>query len=83
MTEMFLTQKQEDFSRAYVRAVVAAAGLRYSEPSPDDDSVDLTVAERGLNGTVRSPKLDIQLKCTMASSPIQALWHYDLPIKKL
>jgi hypothetical protein len=33
--------------------------------TPDDDSVDVTIASRGGGGSVRSPKVDVQLKCHM------------------
>jgi hypothetical protein len=60
-----IDQRQEQFSKAYVRAVAAVAGFRVQEgPQPDDDSVDLTISARGPLGTVRSPKLDVQMKST-------------------
>jgi hypothetical protein len=61
---MDVSQKKEQFSRAYVRAVAAVTGLRVSEPEVDDDSIDMTLAGRGGGGPIRSPKLDLQLKCT-------------------
>lgn len=61
---MDLDQRKEQFSRAYVRAVASVAGFALFESGVDDDSIDLTLAERGGGGTVRSPKLDAQLKCT-------------------
>jgi hypothetical protein len=57
-------QQQEQFSLAYVRAVVAAAGFAAYRPEVDDDSVDLVVASRCSGGTFRSPRLEMQLKCT-------------------
>jgi hypothetical protein len=61
---MHLTHQQEEFSRAFVHAVVSVAGFRLVPPAvPDDDSVDLSIAARGPLGTVRSPRLDVQLKC--------------------
>jgi hypothetical protein len=56
--------RKEQFSRAYVRAVVAAAGYSLSTPEVDEDSVDFTIHTRGGEGSIRSPKVDIQLKCT-------------------
>lgn len=61
---MDLSQRKEQFSEAYVHAVATVAGYRLSPPNVDDDSVDWTIAARGGGGTLRSPKLDIQLKCT-------------------
>jgi hypothetical protein len=63
---MHISHQQEEFSRAYVYAVAAAAGFKYSPaPTPDDDSVDVVVSARGLRGTSRSPRLDIQCKCRL------------------
>lgn len=59
------THQMEQFSRAYVHAVASAAGFNVFPPSEiDDDSVDVTIADKGPRGTIRSPRLDVQLKCT-------------------
>lgn len=61
---MYITHQQEEFSRAYLYAVAAAAGLKFQNAAmPDDDSVDVTVSTRGPRGITRSPRLDIQCKC--------------------
>ena len=58
-------QRQEQFSLAYVRAVSAVAGFLVQEgPKPDVDSIDLTISAVGPLGSVRSPKIDLQLKST-------------------
>ena len=72
---MHETQQKEQFSKAYIRAIAAVGGLRVSEPEVDDDSIDMTLAARGGSGGVRSPKLDLQLKCT-ASGPVTSS-HLD------
>ncbi len=61
---MDLNQRKEQFSQAFLRAVAAVAGYSLFLPTVDHDSIDWTMALRGGGGTVRSPKLDIQLKCT-------------------
>lgn len=61
---MHLNQRKELFSRAYVHAVTAVAGYSTYAPSVDDDSIDLGVAEAGGSGTLKSPRLELQLKCT-------------------
>ena len=79
---MHITHQQEAISRAYVRAVAAGAGLRVQEGAqPDDDSVDLTLSARGPGGTVRSPKLDLQLKCQLGRPTDSPHWPYDLGVK--
>jgi hypothetical protein len=82
MIPMHITHRQEAFSRAYLHAVAAAAGFRVQEGAqPDDDSVDLTLAARGPGGTVRSPKLDVQLKCQRGLPPAGPSWPFDLKAK--
>lgn len=63
---MHLTHQQEEFSRAFVHAVVSAAGFKVQPgATPDDESVDLTIASQAVGGRLRSPRLDVQLKCHM------------------
>ncbi len=53
---------------AYIHAVAAAAGFKYSDgPIPDDDHVDVTITSRGPMGLIRSPKVDIQAKCKLGA----------------
>lgn len=82
MRPMHITHRQEALSVAYVRAVAATAGLRVQDGAqPDDDSIDLTISARGPGGTVRSPKLDVQLKCMVGTPPTAPAWSYDLKAK--
>jgi hypothetical protein len=74
-------QQKEQFSRAYVHAVAAVAGFAWSAPSVDDDSVDLTLSQRGGGGTVRSPRLDLQLKCKAAPTPTEVEFSHWLKRK--
>lgn len=74
------SQQKEQFSIAWVRTVVSVAGYAVYQTSVDDDSVDLGIAMRGGRGTVRSPRLEVQLKCTAAPN-----WQSDLmrfPLKR-
>ena len=65
---MYRNFQQEAFSRAYIHAVAAAAGFKYSDgPLPDDDHVDVTVTSTGPMGLIRSPKVDIQAKCRLGA----------------
>lgn len=76
-----LNMHKELFSEAWVRSVAAAVGFRATKPEgPDDDSVDLTLHESGPRGMIRSPKLDLQLKCTAGVLPTQD-FPYPLQIK--
>jgi Domain of unknown function (DUF4365) len=78
---MDVAQKKQEFSKAYVKAVAAACGYATQEPSVDDDSVDLGLAARGGGGTVRSPRLDLQLKCTAKDLVGENTVDFPLPIK--
>lgn len=62
-----VNHQKEQYSKAWVHAVASAAGMGLGEPSPDNESVDWTVYARSEDGYPRSPRLDIQVKCT--SSP--------------
>jgi len=72
---MFISQQKEQFSRAYVRAVAAAAGYGVAEPQVDDDSIDCTICSRGRLGKIHSPKVDLQLKCTTDQPGTMRLAH--------
>jgi hypothetical protein len=78
---MHIDQRKEQFSRAYVLAVAAAAGYAWYQPSVDDDSIDLGLAARGGSGTIRSPRLELQLKCHAAETPSGSQFSHDLKIK--
>lgn len=78
---MDLAQKKQEFSKAYVKAVAAAVGYATQEPSVDDDSVDLGLAARGGGGTVRSPRLELQLKCTARHLVGEQTVDFPLPVK--
>jgi hypothetical protein len=78
---MDLNEQGQRFSFAYVRAVASVAGYGVNESETDDDSVDLTIAQRGGGGTVRSPKLDLQVKHKRTVAPLADLIPYPLPVK--
>ena len=61
---MDLSQRKEQFSRVYVRAVATVAGFTIYVPEVDDDSIDLGIAGRVAHDTPRRPRIELQLKCT-------------------
>lgn len=79
---MMLNDLKSEFSHAYVRAVAHAAGYFVQEAnrSFDGDGVDLTLLSRSPAGTVRSPRLDLQLKAT-AAAIAEDPFTYDLDVK--
>jgi hypothetical protein len=79
---MDLDQKKEQFSNAFIHAAAGAAGFAISKPSLDEDSIDWTISKRGGGGTLRSPKLDLQLKSTAATEVLKEKFvHYPLKVK--
>lgn len=75
------SQQQEQFSLAYARAVATIAGYAIYRPEVDDDSIDLGVAARGGGGTLRSPRLEIQVKSTSTGVLHERELHYPLKLK--
>ena len=78
---MELSDRKEQFSTAYLQAVssVAGYGVWKPGPGPDDDSVDWVVAQKGGEGTIKSPRLEVQMKCTAA--PVPNGEHFSFPLK--
>jgi hypothetical protein len=69
---MDLSSQKEKFSEAYVLAIAATAGYGTYKPSPDDDSVDFGIA---------APRLELQLKCTAAPTPLGDSLSFPLKLK--
>lgn len=65
---MDLSQRKEQWSRVYIRAVATAAGYTVYTPEVDDDSVDLGIAGRMVEDLPCPPRIELQLK---ASSDLQ------------
>ena len=74
------SQQKEQFSNAYVRAVAATAGYNVYKPEVDDDSIDWGIGASGGGGTVRSPRVELQLKCT--GRDVLADGHVAYPLKR-
>lgn len=78
---MDLSAQKEQFSRAYVHAVSAAAGYATDRPPVDDDSIDQYFSGRGGSGTLRAPRLEAQLKCTSQDVVSETSLTFPLKIK--
>ena len=79
---MSLNDLKAAFSHAYVHAVAHAAGYfaQDSNRDLDSDGVDVTIFSRDISGVVRSPRLELQLKCTeqvITADP----FPFDLSVK--
>lgn len=72
--------QKEQFSVAYVSAVAAVAGYTLGKFDVDDDSVDRIMGARGPIGTIRSPRLEMQLKCTESCPPADPI-PFELKVK--
>jgi hypothetical protein len=82
--EMHITTQQEEFSYAFVDAIVAAAGysVHSKKPGMDNAGIDIGVEVPGQLGRVLSPKFDAQVKCTSDDSYIKETQiNYPLKVK--
>lgn len=78
---MELNQRKELFSKAYVRAVAAVAGVRVDQPESDDNSIDLHLTAVGIQGPANCPELNLQLKCTSRALLNADCIRYPLSLK--
>lgn len=79
---MYITQKQEQFSIAYISALAATLGFNPGTFNVDDDSIDISFKSKGYSGKVRrNPQIDIQLKCTKAKPNTNGILPFALPVK--
>src|ERR1700674_2784154 len=76
---MDISQRQEQFSLAYLRAVASVAGFTAYKPEVDDDSIDIGLAGRGAEGTTRSPRVELQVKCSSQAGVLGAE-HLTFPL---
>lgn len=70
----------EQFSFAYICAIVAVAGFNIGSWRVDEDSVDLGVAATGILGLPRRPQVDVQLKCT--GTDVRGATELRYPLKR-
>ena len=73
------TIQKEAFSRAYVKAVAAAAGFATYHPSIDDDSIDLGIAASSTSGFAKRPRLEINSNVRRL---ITRGAHFFVPLKR-
>lgn len=78
---MDISQQKEQFSLAIIHAVASVAGYATYSPKVDEDSVDVGIAARGTLGSRRSPRVEIQVKCTEAPDWRKDYMHYPLKLK--
>lgn len=80
---MDVQRQKEQFQYAYLYALAAQAGLNSGVFHVDDDSVDVTIQTKGyMDAPVRSPAIQVQLKCTSQKDLIKkGVIKYPLPRK--
>lgn len=71
----------EAFSRAYVKAVASTAGFAVQDRDVDLDSIDGSIRARGGTGSVRSPAVEFQLKCTSSAQLDEQQVHHRVSRK--
>jgi len=71
-------QQKEQFSRAYILAIAAAAGINVYQLGVDDDSVDIGFAT---DKVAQRPRLEAQLKCSAVAREDKKSFQFDLRIK--
>jgi hypothetical protein len=82
-----LSEMKQQFSLAYVRLVVAAAGCSVKSHSTDYDGVDITIASSADWETFWGPEFELQVKCTSQERVVREdviAWQMDArPFRKL
>jgi hypothetical protein len=74
-------KQKEKFSDVFIHAAAAVAGFATAVPGVDDDSIDWQIAQTGGGGTTRSPKIELQLKCTTVPDFTPQTLRFDLSLK--
>ena len=79
---MELSQRKEQYSSAFLRAVTSVAGYTLAKPDVDDDSIDWIIASRGgVASLFRRPRLEVQLKCSARDLMRGEHLHFPLSLK--
>lgn len=80
-TSMHITARKEQFNRAYVGALAAQAGINFSKPEVDNDSIDISFFGKDFAGLIRDPQICFQLKCTHRDLHVDENIRYPLSRK--
>ncbi|MEV0028233.1 DUF4365 domain-containing protein [Nocardia sp. NPDC050793] len=76
-----ISARQEQFSLAFVRMVVAAAGCSIKSHETDYDGVDITIVASREYERFYCPEFELQLKCTTQHSQLKSD-HLAWPLKR-
>jgi Domain of unknown function (DUF4365) len=72
--------QQEEFSKAFIHAIASIAGYAFEVTAVDIDRIDVEFKSKSDHGTVASPQLAAQLKCTWTHSLKGNEVIYDLKV---
>jgi len=78
---MTIDNQKEHFSYAYARAVGATAAVSVATPEVDDDSIDLVLFQKATGTVFRSPRLELQVKCSEQGAVTVSDTHVHYPLK--
>jgi hypothetical protein len=78
---MTLRQHQGHHGEGFVFAMASSAGLLISRPSLDIDGVDWLIGFPGQLGTVRSPKMEVQVKSWSVPEGDEDAWAYRMRLR--
>jgi hypothetical protein len=77
-TGMNPRQHQGQHGEGFVYAMASSAGLLVSRPSLDIDGIDWLIGYPGQVGTVRSPKIEVQVKSWSTPEGDDSVWTYRM-----
>jgi hypothetical protein len=75
-----MQQHQGLHGEGFIFAMASSAGLLVSRPTLDVDGVDWLISHRGPLGSVRSPKIEVQVKTWSAPTGSDQAWTYRLSV---
>ncbi|MFZ4815416.1 MAG: DUF4365 domain-containing protein [Phototrophicaceae bacterium] len=78
---MDINRQKEQFSIAYIRTIVAAAGCKIRNEEVDDDSIDFDIVGYRDSEMRQTPKIAVQLKCTINNQNAYYLAKEDIPFR--
>jgi hypothetical protein len=70
--------RQGYYGEAFVRALAASAGLVVSRPDLDVSGEDFIIGMPGLRGSVRNPRIEVQVKSWCNPSGSATTWRYRM-----
>jgi Domain of unknown function (DUF4365) len=80
-TGMSSRQHQGQHGEGFIFAMASSAGLVVSRPSLDIDGVDWLIGFPGQLGTVRSPKIEVQVKSWSTPEGDNRAWNFRLQLR--